>query len=205
MKASSRFMKVVVCIALGIVLGFVLYIGIARIYSAGYFVPWHKLPTLPAEVTELVIGSHGTVYARTPSGTTYRCSRWQNECWVQDEIPQDSTSFVDTVKPCDLSAPQFSWVANSPADIAICIQGEDSHIDCFGRDTYILDNSGDVWEWSHSFCVNALTLCVWPLVTIALGTGAGLVAGLFWASRSHRGKEFSHEHTNARYSSRTGR
>lgn len=176
----GRVLRIIVCIVLGMFFAVALYIGIARSINAGYFARWRKLPAPPAHIEEFVVGAHGTVYARTESGLVYRCSSWRDECWEQDEIPQDTRYFMDTTAPCDFSAPEFSWTTNPPADSAICIQGEEVYADCFGEDTYILDEDGDVWAWSHTVCANIGGTLFMLCVSAAIGAGMGMVAGIVW-------------------------
>jgi hypothetical protein len=167
---------------------FVLHCGVVRLINSGCFVRWSKLPRLSDQIEEFVFGAHGTVYARTESGSVYRCSSWKNECWVQSKIPQDTSRLVNTIAPCDFAAPEFYWTTNPPANPVICIQGEEIHADCFGEDTYVLDENGDAWEWSNSVCANTGTLLM-LCTSVAIGAGIGLVTGIAWNHRLGQSEE----------------
>lgn len=181
-KRTTRFL---VCIILGVFFTIELGAGIGRLISLGYLNQWDKLPTPPAQIEKLVIGSHGTVYAQTETGSVYRCSSWTNECWVQDEIPQNTSHLMETITPCDFSTPEFSWTTNPPGDPVLCIHGEEIHIDCFWQATYLLDENGDVWQWSKTTCANYMTLIVLGGL-IAIGIILGLVTGAVWNRQSDK-------------------
>jgi len=177
----GRVLRIMVCFVLGVFFAIAAYIGIGRSIGMGYYVRWHKLPMPPAHVEEFVIGAHGTVYARTEPGLVYRCSAWRDECWVQDEIPQDTSYLMDATVPCDSSAPEFSWTANAPSNPVICVQGEEIYADCFGKDVYLLDEDDAVWEWSNTVCASSGLAMLLLCVSAVIGVGMGSVVGVVWS------------------------
>jgi hypothetical protein len=141
--------------------------------AEGFLAPWRKLAAPPKRLEELVVGTPSTVYVRAADGNTYRCSDWEDGCWVQDDIPLGfPADYAQTVKECDFRQIAFRWLRDSRRAVN-CIQGVQTRAGCQYRFTYVLDMSSDVYKWSHRVCDDGrrLGLC-------ALVAGFGAVLGL---------------------------
>jgi hypothetical protein len=177
---TIRFLIVAVCTSVGIVIGLGLAIAGNRYIAGGCSSNWHKLATPPVEFSELVISAYGNVFATTPAGETYRCSEWKDECWVPDTVPEDVvTPEVEITDPCDFSSSEFSFLVGAPRNSIDCVQDFKMYADGFVRHTYVLDQDGNVWGWSHCGSVYDtrcyLCLSIPVLGSVALGFAVGIV------------------------------
>ena len=84
------------------------------------------------------------------------------------------TYFNGITKPCDYSAPEFSFLTNAPRNIVDCVRAENQHFETPGYTTYALGSDGRVWTWEYS--------PAWPLflymryiVSAFLGAMLGVV------------------------------
>ena len=50
---------------------------------------------------------------------------------------------------CDQASPEFSFLSNTPREIADCIQRIDRAADANTRTVYVRDENGQVWTWSY--------------------------------------------------------
>jgi hypothetical protein len=162
----------------GALLGLLLHAMGTYVMTKGYWVPWRKLASPPARLDELVLSTPATVYGRTSDNTTYRCSDWNNGCWVKDEIPQGFPADYTTQNTgtCDLTGTAFRWLRNAPGSVADCIQGVVVRIDCRWEFTYVLDRNGDVWRWTNHVCDDGGKLCL-SVVLAVYGAVLGLAVG----------------------------
>jgi hypothetical protein len=166
---------------LGIVLGFIAW----RAYDAGYFEQWQKTNAPPRDDINLLTAVGSSVYIETGEGETYRCTTWARECWIKDHAPQEVRFPEWPGKPCDFASPEFSLLTNRPWLVRACFQSATTYPDGYGRFAYVLDQTGDVWEWSHT--TGGLGYEVWPFCFVSLGVVmGGLAAALWQRSRRYR-------------------
>jgi hypothetical protein len=175
MKAT----RIIFSLIAGALLGLLLYAIGTYVVTKGYLVPWQKLASPPTRLVELVLSTPATVYGRASDGTTYRCSDWNNGCWVKDEIPQGFPAYYYTqnTKTCDFSGTAFRWLRNAPSTVVGCIQGVAVRIDCRWEFTYVLDRNGDVWRWVHAVCGDGFKLCL-SAIFAGIGAVLGLAVGI---------------------------
>ncbi|MBN1935262.1 MAG: hypothetical protein JW934_11380 [Anaerolineae bacterium] len=179
-KAGCAF-RIILCIIAGAIVSLILA-GIGRRMSIeGYLARWNKLPQPSVPLMELLAGTPNTIYAKGIDTTVYSCSDYNNQCWIQDEIPNTLLAELDkmdiqNVKPCNYADIEFAWFMNSPDTIVDCIQGTRIHIDCFHEFAYVLDQNSDVWKWGYWACFNGSEVigffCLGSLGAI-VGTAVG--------------------------------
>ena len=166
-------------VALFVVLGLLLGIGVSQARNAGYFEQWQQTASPPVKIEELITSGKGTILAKTIDGEILRCTNWREECWIPAQLPSpvDDAYVTIVTKPCDFSSPEFSLLTNRPREIIDCIQDKTTYADGWGEQTYVLDADGVVWEWSHGGTVysagggHILFSCLGMLLGVCLGGG----------------------------------
>jgi hypothetical protein len=63
--------------------------------------------------------------------------------------PEISADEYGNPQTCDRSSPEFSFLSNTPNEIANCVQRIDRAADANFRTVYVIDESGEVWTWSY--------------------------------------------------------
>jgi hypothetical protein len=175
MKAA----RIILCTTAGALVGLALSAMGTYVRAEGYLVPWRKLAFPSARLDELVLGTPATVYGRTSDGISYRCSEWQDGCWVQDEIPPSypaEYTAQSNAKTCDLTGTAFRWLRVAPGTTVDCIQGTQARADCRWEFTYVLDRNGDVWRWTNRVCDDGRKLR-FSILFAGFGTVLGLAVG----------------------------
>jgi hypothetical protein len=170
--------RIILSAIAGALVGLLLYAIGTYVMAEGYLVPWQKLAAPPVRLDELVLSTPSTVYGRAADGTTYRCSDWQDGCWVQDEIPEGFpvAYITQNTKACDLSRTAFRWLRVAPSTVVDCIQGAQIRIDCHYEFTYVLDRKGDVWGWVHEDCADGVRFWL-SVFVVGFGGALGLAVG----------------------------
>lgn len=183
-----RAARIALYILSGGLVGLLLYAVGTYVIAEGYLAPWRKLASPPARLDELVLSTPATAYGRTSDGTMYRCSDWQDGCWVQGEIPEGfpAAYITQNTKACDFSRTAFRWLRVAPSTLVDCIQGAQARADCRWEFTYVLDRNGDVWRWTNRVCDGGRKL--WLSILLP---GFGAVLGLAVGTLLHFAREGS--------------
>jgi hypothetical protein len=116
-KTRGWYGRAAVYGGVGILVGLVLAAAVGPVIKAGRFVRWHRLSSPPVKLVALAACDDQRVYARTSSDTIYRCSSWDDSCWIRDEIPSSlrQSEFqlagyrIEMTRPCNYSSSEFSW------------------------------------------------------------------------------------------------
>jgi hypothetical protein len=153
--------------------------------DGGYSEQWHKLPAPPSKISELVTVSDGTLFVKTLDGSVLQCSSIRNQCWIHGQVPDNDDNWTKVTKPCNFSSSEFSFLTHPPKNITSCIQGATQNAEALGRETYLMDADGNVWEWHHNFSGPGPTLTVFASIMCAtLGVIIGLCALLIRRKRN---------------------
>jgi hypothetical protein len=139
-------MRYAIIVLLGIV-GLIVGFTWGYVSESGFFRQWHQLPSSPSKISELITVSDGTLFVKTVDGSVLQCSSYKNECWVPGKVSEIDEGWTKITKPCDLSSSEFSFLTRPPKHIAACIQGATQYAEALGRETYLMDTDGNVWEW----------------------------------------------------------
>jgi hypothetical protein len=100
------------------------------------------------------------------------------ERWKVSHLPQDYivTRFVEAqntnlivTKPCDYSEPEFFIFTNSPKNIEDCLQIKMLYPEGEGRETFVRDSNGNIWEWSHVSHFQLNELVCYPFSGLLIG------------------------------------
>ena len=100
------------------------------------------------------------------------------ERWKISHLPQDYivTRFAEAqntplivTKPCDYSEPEFSIFTNSPKNIEDCLQIKILYPEGEGRDTFVRDSNGNIWEWSYLSYFGLNELVCYPSYGLLIG------------------------------------
>ena len=161
------------------VFGFISGWSIGWLFQQGYLTQWHPLQPPPAEIAELLVTLHGTVYAKTTQGMIYQCSDWNNQCWLPSTLPTPEPQPVaQSTKPCDTTLSAFSRLTNPLQPIHDCVQGTEIYADGSGRYIFVLSDDNRVWIWSLVHSPYDLTARVFPVLGIIVGISSVLVVAL---------------------------
>jgi hypothetical protein len=52
-------------------------------------------------------------------------------------------------QPCESSSPEFSFMSNTPKEIAGCVQKVDMAADASTRTVFVINENGELWTWSY--------------------------------------------------------
>src|SRR5215212_1086660 len=111
-----------------------------------------------------------------------------------EKLPSPTAEILDLFSPgivsdeygnphaCNLSSSEFSFLSNTPKNIAGCVEHIDRAADATARIVYILDESGEVWRWTYvnyAYYYFAKSIC-FP----AIGFIFGLMIALFINGRA---------------------
>jgi len=97
--------------------------------------------------------------------------RWEKLPTVSDEVIS-YFSITDNEfehPPCDYSSPEFSFLSNSPDDVADCAQYIIWYPEGSDRNVYVLDSEGNLWVWSHRSVLNFYLLILAPINGVVFG------------------------------------
>jgi hypothetical protein len=176
-----RFIRILVFGIMGLMIG----LGVENVLSSGYSEKWHELPPPPSAISELLVVFNGTLFVRTVDGSLLQCSNIRNECWTQGQIPENYRDWVRITMPCDFSSSEFSFLTNPPKNIGACIQGVEQFGEGTGRETYLLDKAGNVWEWNYTFAgYNPIYATIAPYCCPFSGVALGFVWLLIKAKKN---------------------
>ena len=169
---------------LGLPILLVLLVGfvVATIIGDGYLVRWSQLPDPPSKAVELMgYGGDGGIYISAADNRTYQCARLSDECWIQ--LAPSNGTFIpkDHLGPCVFSLPEKSLMANTPPNVRDCIQFNIPIGESMLHTTYVLDDSGTVWTWSHGEDFQEERIL--SIFFTGLGAVIGLAVGIFWIRR----------------------
>jgi len=177
-------MRVVKVIAVGTI-GFILGYSQWRFNHDGYSQQWKILPSPPAEVAELIPTGEPPLFIKTLDGKTYYLSYNYSEGWIQKSVPEELIYPFEVTKPCDFSFPEFSRFSNAPNDVINCVQEKTNYGDGYIKFAFIVDSTGNIWEWRHGITPKDITAM---FCLPSSGLIIGLLVGFAFASMNN-GKE----------------
>jgi hypothetical protein len=134
-------MQIIKVILFGLI-GFFLAYEIINMIELGYLVRWGKKVSPTEQIYEYFL--------------------------AKDNNQSHQGGLIIT-NPCDYSKPEFSIISNSPKNIVKCVQLTFLYPEGESRDTYVLDENGIIWGWSHLIYINLGLLICCPLIGLLVG------------------------------------
>ena len=144
--------RLVTLMFVGLVLGLLLACALLQ----GFFEGWRALPSSPTHFVALPTFAEGKIFARTADGTSYSCSTWDEACWVQEPVPAVSERIApEVVLPdrCGTGSVLRFRRAHPGRAVRNCLHYREMHVDGVTEGVFILDDTDQVWQRSHTHSV----------------------------------------------------